>query len=134
MEPLDPVIWLESLKKLRAACEQADPLEDRAHVRQAFHLLRLAPAPLREMLEPAIDEPLFETVLAQSTDLAALALLGNALEYELTQHGPGADHALALRLPGASVGASADFHSLPQVVVIALCSAIIALSSDESPT
>ena len=64
VEPLEPVIWFHSIRKMleRGDAVSADALE--MLLRHGFHLLQLTPRPLRETIGAEVSEAEFERLLA----------------------------------------------------------------------
>ena len=85
VEPLETGIWLAQLGNLATRCSR-DALDIAACLRRGFHLALLAPRPLRHLVGCSISEPEFEHLLERRAILpAALSLLGNSMNYTLTQ-------------------------------------------------
>ena len=84
VEPLETGVWLGQLRKLavrRARFER----ELAASLRRGFHLAVLAPRPLRDLVACPLPESEFELLIESEAYLpAALALLGNGLNYALS--------------------------------------------------
>ena len=85
IEPLEPGHWIRSFRQLamRRLDDEADL--ERA-LRHAFHLVQLAPRPLRQIIHCTSSEAEFEALLETGAfDAAALRLLGNRTRYSLSR-------------------------------------------------
>jgi hypothetical protein len=89
LQPLDPVLWFESLGRLRRAARGYEGrIENR--LRQAYYLATLAPPPLRALAKCEIEEGAFEALLEQAAfESAAVSLIGPILSYEVVRDVPG---------------------------------------------
>lgn len=85
IEPLEPEHWIRSFRQL--AMRPLDDEDDLARaLRHAFHLVLLAPRPLRQMIHCTSDEAEFEALLeARAFEAAALRLVGNRTPYSLSR-------------------------------------------------
>ena len=81
-EPLDAVLWFESLRRL--VPQKDAPLESR--LRLSFALVNLAPPPISKVVHCQLDETAFESLLkAGDFEGAAVSLLGTLLSYEVVR-------------------------------------------------
>lgn len=79
IEPLEPVAWLTALDHLTRQTPRGEEALVRA-LRRAFHLVQLAPRPLRHVLASSATEADFEGFLAKGALLQAVeALVGEGL-------------------------------------------------------
>jgi hypothetical protein len=83
IEPLEPGLWTQRLEQLARW-----PLGDEAGIerllRHAFHLVQLAPRPLRHLVHCTCAEAEFEILLeARAFDAAALRLIGHRTPFIL---------------------------------------------------
>ena len=100
IEPLEPSLWLLAIGRLVDRLTAPLASEEERLIRQAFHLLQLAPRPLRGTLRTECDEKSFERMLdAADYRSAALALLHPPLIYSLTDGRDGIFEA-QVHLPG----------------------------------
>lgn len=84
VEPLEPSIWLEQLRNL-AAWPQASEEGLAPPLRRAFHLVQLAPRPLRHIVVCNVSEEQFDKWVDTGAMLsAAVALIGDELSYTLS--------------------------------------------------
>lgn len=77
IEPLEPDLWFAALAQLsrRRAAAAGGGVE--TLLRHAYHLVQLAPAPLRTVVRSDLDEVSFEALLeCEAFDSAAMALVG----------------------------------------------------------
>lgn len=83
IEPLAPDHWLRRMAHLATRPLDEDDDLERA-LRHAFHLVRLAPRPLRHIIRAASDEAEFEALLdARNFEAAVLRLVGEHMPYAL---------------------------------------------------
>lgn len=83
IEPLAPGHWLRRMAQLATRSLDEDDDLERA-LRHAFHLVRLAPRPLRHIIRAEGDEAEFEALLdARNFEAAVLRLLGEHTPYTL---------------------------------------------------
>jgi hypothetical protein len=89
LQPLDPVLWFESLGRLRRAARGREGrIENR--LRQAYYLATLAPPPLSALAKCEIGEEAFEALLEQAAfESAAVSLIGPILSFEIVRGWPG---------------------------------------------
>jgi hypothetical protein len=79
IEPLEPVAWLATLDSLARQVPIGEAALPPA-LRRGFHLVQLAPRPLRHILGSSVGEAEFEALLARGALLqAAEALVGQGL-------------------------------------------------------
>lgn len=105
IEPLDPVTWFCRLAKLLAQAEDLDVDSQQSVIRQAYHLVRLAPEPFRGSLPVDLDEHRVESMLdCDAYESAVMALLGAETSFTL-QKDPGVNE--------MSVVMSGDARSAP---------------------
>lgn len=89
LEPLDPVLWFESLGRLRRAARRREGrIENR--LRQSYFLARLAPPPFSALAKCELDEAAFEALLETAAfESAAISLVGPILSFEIARTWPG---------------------------------------------
>jgi hypothetical protein len=89
LEPLDPVLWFESLGRLRRAARRSEGrVENR--LRQSYYLANLAPPPFSALAQCDIEEAAFEALLEQAAfESAAVSLIGPILSFEIARTWPG---------------------------------------------
>ena len=89
LQPLDPVLWFESLGRLRRAARGREGrIENR--LRQAYYLATLAPPPLSALARCEMDEAAFEALLERAAfEAAAVSLIGPILSFEIVRGWPG---------------------------------------------
>lgn len=82
IEPLDPATWFLRVERL---LDFAGKLDDERHdvvIRTAYHLVVLAPGPLRELFPRSIDEDGIEALLeCGGHESAILALIGRKVAF-----------------------------------------------------
>jgi hypothetical protein len=83
IEPLEPRLWTQRIGQL-ADWSITDEAGIERTLRHAFHLVQLAPRPLRHLIHCTCSEPEFETLLeARAFDAAALRLIGHRTPFIL---------------------------------------------------
>lgn len=94
-EHLDPTTWQDRVRRLVDGMQTAEGSPERA-IRQAYHLVRLAPAPLSQAFPHAIEEDALEAMLAnEQYEAAALSVVGP--EFAATEvHGPSGDRSVPI--------------------------------------
>lgn len=88
-KPLPTEVWLDELAKLVSSCAQHSPEgEDRA-IRQAYHLARLSPLPVKKLLSPFVSESELESALEEEqAEEAAKLAIGSAAKIQLSDRSP----------------------------------------------
>lgn len=117
LEPLHPEVWLASFRSFRQSLQRSNKLDYAKDIRRLFHILRLAPAPLRPLFVPGISEKLFEQMLEECEILASLSLINHALDVTFHRHSDHPDVKITLTFPGAAETVKAEHHSLPVAVM-----------------
>ena len=85
IEPLEPGTWLLQLSKLAESARAAEA-DFATSLRRAFHLVQLAPRPLRNIIVCLVSEREFERLLETGAFLkATVALVGDRVSYRLTR-------------------------------------------------
>lgn len=96
LEPLDPVLWFESLARLRQAVRRRESRIGN-RLRQAYYLARLAPPPFSALVKCEMEEAAFEALLEEAAlESAAVSLVGPILSFEITRAWP--DHGVSARV------------------------------------
>ena len=84
IEPLDPQTWLNRLVKLHGDAFGAEKTAPESLVRQAYHLIKLAPGPFRDVLPIDLDEAAIERLLdCGAFESAVMALLGQKASFSV---------------------------------------------------
>lgn len=84
IEPLEPELWFAALAQLSRRLASAAGSGVENLLRHAYHLVQLAPAPLRTVLRCELDEASFEALLESgAVDSAAVALVGPPAGFSL---------------------------------------------------
>lgn len=77
IEPLDPETWFGRLTKLLADAHGDQGSSEDALIRQAYHLVKLAPGPFADVLPIDLDEGDVEKMIdCQAYESAIMALIG----------------------------------------------------------
>lgn len=77
IEPLDPATWFARVERLLDTTERMDGGSPDFAIRKAYHLVNLAPGPLRTLLPAQIDEQAMERMLdCGGYETAVMALIG----------------------------------------------------------
>ena len=126
IEPLDPVLWFESVEKLRLASLSPCKGDTRCLVRRAFNLIALVPAPLRRWVCLDISQSLFEDLVETSVDTAAMALVNEAWQFEL-RHVPDTQSVrINLTIANDQEVIDVEAASPAPGIVLAICEACLA--------
>jgi hypothetical protein len=84
IEPMEPSIWFERLGKLLASAVEKGAASPESVIRQAFHLVKLAPGPFREILPIDLDEERMERLLGcGGYESAVMALIGDRTTFSV---------------------------------------------------
>jgi hypothetical protein len=131
-EPLEPEIWFAALEQLRRQQNRAIGAGVGSLLRQAFHLLQLAPRPLRAAIRCELDEDSFERLLdSEAFDSAAMALVGPPAGFAL-RCAVGNRHRVfeaTVRLPGqARPPGEARSQNAARALLAAWTNALLALT------
>jgi hypothetical protein len=105
IEPLEPELWLAALARLAQRQIKAAESEVESLLRHSFHLLQLAPRPLKGMVRCELDEKAFESLLeCGAFDSAAVALVAQPAGFELYCLPGSPEHVVeaSVSLPGQS--------------------------------
>jgi hypothetical protein len=133
IEPLEPGIWLLQLQKVATIC----PAEEAAlamGLRRAFHLVQLAPRPLRHLITCALSEQAFEELLEAGALLpAAVALVGDRLNYSLTQKSLEGRAEAEVWFPNDAAYSHATGSSAPFALFAAWLECLLTLDRPEDP-
>lgn len=128
IEPLSPVLWFQSFEVLRARLEQVWGLSPESHLRHAYHLLQLAPIPLRNLLQPEVTEAEYESLLAaERFDAASIALLGPGFGYQVYREAGETSTTAVLALASTGSRGTATSTTLAMAILPAFCDTIRAL-------
>lgn len=85
VEPLETGLWLQEWDKL-ASRSLIDDQDLERVLRHAFHLVQLAPRPLRHLINCAVSEEQYEIMLEVGAwDSAAISLIGDQLGISVTR-------------------------------------------------
>jgi hypothetical protein len=130
IEPLGLKTWFGSVARLSAKAVAA-PAAVGPALRHAYHLVQLAPYPLRSSISAALNERAFEDLLeAGIHDIAAQALVGSPAGLALVRQPDSKAIFAEVRFPdGASPGCGQG-RTIARAILQAWCRAALAL--DES--
>ena len=82
IEPLDPQTWFERVARLLEAAQTIEIQSPEALIRQAYHLVKLAPGPFRDILPVDMDEDAVEALLdCGGYESAVMALIGSQTSF-----------------------------------------------------
>lgn len=128
IEPLEPAMWFEQIERLYVRRNAETECGSCAPFRTAFHLLQLAPRPLRCVLPAEHDERAIESLLERGALLeAAIALFGAPLGVSLARDAETEHFEATVVIPGARASGS-DAGAHPASALLgAWCQASIAL-------
>jgi hypothetical protein len=127
IEPLEPAIWFQAIRKLFGCCDVKTAEELEMLLRHGYHLLQLTPRPLREVIGSDTGEVEFEELLATGAfDSAADRLVGPLLAYSVRRLRPGLYEA-EIRLPGQDKASVARGSSIGLAVVRAWRESLLTL-------
>lgn len=127
IEPLETGAWLRQLRKLASSPPQTDEALVKS-LRRSFHLVQLTPRPLRHAIGCSLSEQEFERLL-QAGDLlpAALALIGDGLNYTISRLDGGARAEGEVWFPSESSGSTVVALSVPFAIHLAWHQCLAAL-------
>ena len=84
IQPLEPELWFQALGKLAVRAVDTPAAESESLLRHAFHLLQLAPGPLKHMVRTELSESEYEHLLeCEAFESAAIRLIGYPMTYTL---------------------------------------------------
>jgi|GEM_PF-7102430 len=130
LEPLHPEAWLDACRRFHYSLQHA-PAEDQAqNIRRLFHLLRLAPVPLRDLFTPSISEKLFEQILAECQLLASISLINPSLSVTLDKNVNEPDVKLSLTYPGSTEIITTEHPHLPVAVMTGISTLALTLANE----
>lgn len=106
IEPLDPATWFERLKKLLIDAHDIEVLSPESLIRQAYHLVKLAPGPFRDLLPVDLDEVAVERMLdCGGFESAVMALIGEQTSFAVHKDAGKSEVSAELSLdPGSTPG------------------------------
>ena len=86
IEPLEPAMWFRAIARLEHRRVRSTEDELDRLLRHAFHLIQLAPCPLRSIIRSELSEERFEMLLeSQAQESAAVGLVGQPMRYGLVR-------------------------------------------------
>lgn len=128
IEPLETGAWLRQLRKLAMSLPQSEDALVRA-LRQSFYLAQLTPRPLRHVVGCSLLEREFERLLESGELLsAALALVGERLNYNLTRLDGGGRIEAEVWFPTEDCGSPVSGPSAPFAIYLAWLQCLAALN------
>ena len=105
IEPLEPHTWFLRLSKLLAEARDIDVAGQESLIRQAYHLVKLAPGPFRDSLPVDLDEQWVESMLeCGAFESAVMALVGVNTSFTVQKDAGAAEMSVVMAL---------DAHSVP---------------------
>lgn len=129
IKPLDAATWFRAINSFsERARESAFDLEDQ--LRHAYHLMQMAPLPIRQIVKPACDEVKFEQFLAcEAFETAVLALVPAPLKYSAAR---GCDMLVlaTVALPGDDTGNFAAAEEFASALLQAWIRSVMALEPE----
>lgn len=127
VEPMEPRSWFRMLGKLAEQLEGAASDRHEPLLRHAYHLLQLAPRPLRCMIRSDLPEARYEQLLdCGAFESAVLGLVGHPMTYEVAKLQ--ADlHEAEVRLPGQVKPTLARGASAPMALLAAWTQCLVSL-------
>jgi len=127
VEPLEPVIWFQAIRKLVERCGADAADEPEMLLRHGYHLLQLTPRPLREAIGSETCEAEFESLLAAGAfESAADRLIGLSVAYGVRRLRPDLYEA-DVRLPGQDKATVAQGSSYGLALARAWGTSLLAL-------
>ena len=129
VEPLEPRSWFRMIGKLADQLENAPSDRHEPLLRRAYHLLELAPRPLRGMIRSDLTEARYEQLLdCGALESAAVGLVGHPMTYEIARLGANL-HEAEVRLPGQVKPALARGASAPMALLAAWTQCLVSLNA-----
>jgi hypothetical protein len=133
IEPLETGLWFQEWGKLVLRSRETDEELERV-LRHAFHLVQLAPRPLRHVISCPLSEQQFEAVLeAQAWESATVALLGNYLGFVTSRHCGETVFTAEVSNPDDPARHRASDRSFARAVLGAWLSYLVMLGSESVP-
>lgn len=130
IEPLGVKTWFGSVDRLRTKAI-GDSLSIGSALRHAYHLVQLAPHPLRTSISAALSERAFEELLdAGIHDIAAQALVGAPAGFALVRQPDSKTIFAEVRFPDGGRPGCGQGRTIARAILQAWCRAALAL--DES--
>jgi hypothetical protein len=127
IEPLGLKTWFTSVGRLSARAV-ADPAALGSALRHAYHLVQLAPHPLRTAVSAALSERAFEDLLeAGIHDIAAQALVGSPAGLALVRQPASKAIFAEVRFPDGSSAGCGQGRTIARAILQAWCRAALAL-------
>lgn len=107
IEPLEPVLWFDELRKILDRITAIDGEAPDAIIRKAYYLSLLAPEPLRPLISSSVSEDRLEGLLEGGAyDEAVISLINPLLAMALSRSSQEGQFEAILQLPdGDSRGA-----------------------------
>lgn len=130
LEPLHPEAWLECCRRFRHSLQRPTAEGHAKNIRRLFHLLRLTPAPLRNLFTPSISEYLFEQMLVECELLASIALINHSLDVTLDINSDNSEIKLTLSHPGSTEIVTTEHAELPIVVMVGISTLALSLTNE----
>lgn len=132
-EPLHVGLWFQAIARLAKRLEKARDEDVAACIRQAFHLLKLSPLPLRAAFPHTLSDSEFEAMLEDSEADAVTALLGPILHWRLPSQNPAIASLCELKIdPDMAFHEVVDLSSA-RSILLGLCYLVGALDPETVP-
>ncbi|WP_305096237.1 hypothetical protein [Croceibacterium aestuarii] len=128
LEPLDVEAWFQAVRLLMARAK-ASTCDLEQQVRHLFHLMQLAPRPLRDFLTPVCGETELEVLLESGAlESAALRLIAPSVKFSVARNCD--ERVLAtVNFPGGEAAGFAASAHLASAVVQAWTQSVVLLES-----
>jgi hypothetical protein len=129
VEPLEPRSWFRMIGKLAAQLEGAPSDRHEPLLRHAYHLLELAPRPLRGMIRSDLTAARYEQLLdCGALESAVVGLVGHPMAYEVARLRTDL-HEAEVRLPGQVKPTLARGPSAPIALLAAWTQCLASLNA-----
>ena len=128
-EPLHPEAWFSSLRRLADAVDNLDSADSEMLLRQAYHIVRLTPAPLRSFFKTKLSEADLESLLTcKAYESAIFGLLGPPLALDISRDLHSHEVRATVAIDDDEVCGSGAHHSAAKAALSAWAKCVVKLS------
>lgn len=127
-EPLEPHTWFAQIERIAEGLSSLDGEAPDACIRRAFHIVNLAPAPLRDLIQPAPAEEVMERFLACGAySSAALSLINDNMGLKITRDPKSRQIRAEISLPDGEATGTSEHDTVERTVLMAWAKCLLAL-------
>ena len=125
-EPLDPETWFNQVERLHGIARAMDGEAPDAAIRRAYHLSRLAPGPLRQIIPSSLDESALEALLeCGGYESAVMALFGNQAGITIKKYATSPDVTVSVSLEESGVVGRGKHHTFAKALLEAWAQCLV---------